>query len=1029
MTDADADAAPETDWRAALAVWFTLPDCALAVIDGQAGVRWLSPGAAALAGLTADAAVGQTLPRVYGWPDAQALADALAADGHLDDARFDGPGRTAGERRVHRVHLRPLPGPGPRRYVVSLADLSPMQNLADELERVQTFGRIGRWQRDVRTLEGTWDPHMFALWGLAPAERAPDYHATLPSVPDEDGLDQAFRESLQKTGTYGARFRLLRPDGEVRQVHSQWRVVNGPDGRPVHALGLMSDVTETYELARSVEATQTRLRIALDAARIGLWRHELRTNRMHYDARALQIFGHRGRTDGVALDEVRSWIHPEDLPLVLASAQQTLTSGEPSEVQVRYRHADGHWLHLLTRRALERDAGGAPLAHLGVVIDMTEQVEHTAQALDLADRLESAARAAGLGIWSGSLDGGSTVWNAQMYALFELADPSAPPTLRDWINLCVHPTDREQVRAQAKIFLSAGGAPFELELRALRRDGGVRWVVMRADHDHRHGDGMRRIGGIALDVTATRAAEQALWHADRRVELISRSTGIGTWETELETGATTWDAQMFALRGMPPAPRAPDDAERLALVHPDDRAHLRGLYARADADGLSTQVEFRVRLPDGGWRWLASRSVLLPAADGQGARRIGINWDVSEARLAEAALRDKLLAQRESAAKSQFLARMSHELRTPLNAVLGFAQLLIHDNGHADAATRMARLRHIESAGRHLLALIDEVLDLSRVSSGELRLDIGAVPLERVVVETLALVEAEARSLDLRVELGALPGRVRADPTRLRQILLNLLSNAIKYNRRGGWVRVDAEMLASADMPRVRITVADGGRGLDEAQQRHLFEPFNRLGAEREGIAGIGIGLSIVKALVEHMGGAIRTSSQAGVGSRFEVELPVAGDDEPDTEPAPLPDAEAGAAPADAGRRHLLYIEDNAVNRTIVEELIARRGDLSLECAVDGDSGVRAAQSRPPDLVLVDMQLPDFDGHEVLRRLRADPRTAALPCIAVSANAMPQDIERALAAGFADYWTKPLDLRAFLHALDALFGAAPPAGG
>ncbi len=263
---------------------------------------------------------------------------------------------------------------------------------------------------------------------------------------------------------------------------------------------------------------------------------------------------------------------------------------------------------------------------------------------------------------------------------------------------------------------------------------------------------------------------------------------------------------------------------------------------------------------------------------------------------------------------------------------------------------------------------------------------------------------------------------------RLRQVLLNLLSNAIKYNRRGGWVRVSAATLTQGDAPRVRLSVADGGRGLDDEQQRQLFEPFNRLGAERHGIAGTGIGLTIVKAVVEQMGGTVAVSSAPGVGSRFDVELPAAAADEPDTAPTPLPEAPALAPRAQPRRQRLLYIEDNAVNRTIVEQLIERRDGIELECAVDGDSGVRAAQACPPALVLVDMQLPDCDGHEVLRRLRADARTAALPCIAVSANALPQDIERARAAGFADYWTKPLDLRAFMKALDRLLGpAADPA--
>jgi CheY-like chemotaxis protein len=235
-------------------------------------------------------------------------------------------------------------------------------------------------------------------------------------------------------------------------------------------------------------------------------------------------------------------------------------------------------------------------------------------------------------------------------------------------------------------------------------------------------------------------------------------------------------------------------------------------------------------------------------------------------------------------------------------------------------------------------------------------------------------------------------------------VLLNLLSNAIKYNREGGRVH----LAAAADGAQVRLSVRDTGRGLDAAQLGHLFEPFNRLGIEREGIEGTGVGLAIVKSLVDAMGGEITASSESGDGCKALN--------------APTP---ARAVPAMLPGRYegkVVYVEDNAVNVLIVRELVARCPGLQFTSAPDGEHGVRRTLELMPDLVLVDMQLPDFDGHEVLRRLRADPRTAGIPCIALSANAMPEDIERARAAGFADYWTKPIDLPAFMAAMAERFG-------
>jgi CheY-like chemotaxis protein/anti-sigma regulatory factor (Ser/Thr protein kinase) len=250
---------------------------------------------------------------------------------------------------------------------------------------------------------------------------------------------------------------------------------------------------------------------------------------------------------------------------------------------------------------------------------------------------------------------------------------------------------------------------------------------------------------------------------------------------------------------------------------------------------------------------------------------------------------------------------------------------------------------------------------------------------------------------------------VRADATRLKQVLVNLLTNAIKYNRPGGSVRLDV----APDGGQVLIRVSDDGVGMTSEQQQHAFEPFNRAGAERAGIEGTGIGLTIVKALVEGMGGRIAVSSTRGVGSVFEVRL----------------DAAAESGPLALPARRLLYIEDNAVNVMIVAELVRRRPGIEFDSTPDGASGVARAAQTLPGLVLVDMQLPDFDGLEVLRRLRADPATADLRIVALSANAIPADIQRALQAGFDDYWTKPLDFKVFNAALDQVFGGGAATAG
>jgi PAS domain S-box-containing protein len=731
---------------------------------------------------------------------------------------------------------------------------------------------------------------------------------------------------------------------------------------------------------------------------------------MHYNDRAYAVLGIAPRPEGLPIEEVRSFIHPDDLPEVLASAERALATDRPTDMQARYRRSDGCWRHVLTRRVVQRAADGTPLAFLGVALDLTEQVEQRRQSADLERRLELAAESAQIGLWWRDPMSGQGQWNAQMFELTGRDPARGTPSLAEWESHILHPDDRERMRLAPRTMLGQPASMQEREFRILRPDGRVRWLVSRARAEEVNG--RRLVFGVAIDVTERRLAEQALRSADERAALAARSAGIGTWEVDVVNGNERWDEQMFRLRGLEPAAQAPDRAARLALLHPEDRAH--NLDARPDAmhDGLPIRYEFRVLLPDGSVRWLASRSIAVQDEHGRTLRRIGVNWDTTDAHEAQAAREATAVAERASQAKSQFLARMSHELRTPLNAVLGFTQLLQFED---DDPSRAAKLGHIRAAGEHLLSLIDGVLDLSSMEAGSLRLEPQALDLGALASQALTLVADLGQRHGVQLLRDEIRGRALADRTRTLQVLVNLLTNAIKYNRSGGSVRLSAH----DDGGTVTISVADTGRGLSRAQLEHLFEPFNRLGAEREGIEGTGIGLTIVKALVSGMGGQIAVTSKPGTGTRFDVTLPAAAPNQPFAIPHDA--ATTAPSPIAAPRGQLLYIEDNPVNVMLVEEIVRSLSGLSIHSEATGGAGVARAAALQPDLVLVDMQLPDFDGYEVLRRLRAQPQTAGIPCVALSANAMPDDIARARAAGFDDYWTKPIDFPSFLGALEARF--------
>jgi PAS domain S-box-containing protein len=395
----------------------------------------------------------------------------------------------------------------------------------------------------------------------------------------------------------------------------------------------------------------------------------------------------------------------------------------------------------------------------------------------------------------------------------------------------------------------------------------------------------------------------------------------------------------------------------------------------------------------------------------------GISTDITDRKQAEDQLKTaRLEAERANRAKSEFLSRMSHDLRTPLNAILGFAQLLA-----ADALTtdQQECVQQIQAGGRHLLDLINEVLDLTRIEAGYLSLSPEPVHVGDIAAHAAALVAPLGRDRGIAIVVEPSPlfqQSVRADRQRLNQVLLNLLSNAVKYNRDGGQVILSVDQHGS----RLRLVVTDTGFGIAEEKQTLLFRPFERLGAESTGVEGTGLGLTLVRGLAEAMGGSVGFRSEVDRGSTFWIELAIAAT------PVATPVTDAEVSTLRAGTEQtgtILYIEDNVSNVRLMQRVLALRPNLTLVHAPTGHRGLSMARERRPDVILLDLHLPDVGGEEVLRLLWNDPALRVIPVAVLSADATPAHMRRVLASGARAYLTKPLDIPRVLDTLDRLLAA------
>lgn len=527
---------------------------------------------------------------------------------------------------------------------------------------------------------------------------------------------------------------------------------------------------------------------------------------------------------------------------------------------------------------------------------------------------------------------------------------------------------------------------------------------------------------IKKDITLREQAEEDLrkltetleQNVIERTKLLNEAQSIGrlgNWSWNLTTNDIYWSDEIYKIYGYQPNEIKPDYNLFISTFHPDDFDKVKTSGDASITTGGRYSIDHRITLPNGDERWVHEEIVAEEIIDGEPVVLSGTIQDITERKLFENdLLAAKEEAERLSEAKSDFLSRMSHELRTPMNAILGFSQLL-----NMDSITDRQRnyVHEISTAGTHLLELITDLLDLGRIEAGTTLVVLENIRLKNVVDEAVKLTEQLRKEYELSLDVDECLQNynVIADTTRLRQVLVNLLSNAAKYNTRGASIEISCR--EQNDM--LKLMVTDKGKGIAPDLVDKLFMPFERLGAEKSGIDGTGIGLSLSRQLMELMQGNIGVESQPDKGATFWIEIPLTKSSAHSNDE--FVDSEM--------HRTILYIEDNLANMRVVEGMLSHFEDLKLLTAYNGKYGIELTKEYKPDLVLLDINLPDIDGYQVLKALRENSLTKEIPVVALSSNTMPLDIERGMKAGLDDYLTKPVKLEELIAVIKRFCDSKP----
>lgn len=865
-----------------------------------------------------------------------------------------------------------------------------------------------------------------------------------------------------------------RRDGSHYWVASTITPFMDARGKPYQYISIRTDITATKQVEEELKRSRERLRRGQIFANIGTWDWNVKTGELVWSERIAPLFGYAEGELETSYANFINAVHPDDQQLVIDAVNDCLVNDTPYDVEHRVVWPDGTVRWLQERGAVLRNEQGEPIQMLGVVQDIDER-KRTEQALaESEQRLREAQTLSHIGNWQANMLSGELYWSDEIYRIFGHQPGDFEPSV-ELFKQAVHPDDLHLIEDNIVIAQQTG--IHDVVHRIILPDSSIRYVHELAEATLDENGELVKLTGTVQDITELRTTQLQVEQQRKLLDMLHHSTTdfvekadfIGTMSDMLKTLLTLTgseyafagevlydDRQQPSIKPHAISNTAWSDEEQAKynqLVKSGlEFSNMKTLFGdvlqhkSVFIHNLESGEANQAGMPEGhpqiqsylavpvfygdelvGLYALANRKGGYSDKQRDFLRPFDTTYSVmihsnrmmaAEQRNRDDLIEAKEIAERASQAKSDFLSSMSHELRTPMNAILGFGQLLEYDT--TLSARHQDNISEILKAGHHLLDLINDILDLAKIEAGKIELNISTVDVCSIIDECTTLMAPLAARRNISIDHSGLQHSfVMADRTRLKQMLMNLLSNAIKYNKDNGHVEIE---ITRPSHDTLKISVIDTGIGISDEDMQQLFTPFTRFNTKHSTVEGTGIGLTITRSIVEMMHGRIGAESTLGDGSRFWIELPLESVSEQVTGNGThhrRPTQQATMLSVSTMDHYkILYIEDNPSNLRLVEQLIGIRDDIELYTAHNPRLGIDLAEVHQPDLILLDINMPGMDGYQVLEILKDTDSLKNTPVIAVTANAMPSDIEQGRAAGFNDYVTKPLQVNSFLSLID-----------